>query len=68
MQTLSAATFAKLPKPDVSRRFRDNDPVGRVASLILERGLDFEIQHYNDYRVAMMKEQYGGADRSLFGV
>lgn len=50
VQTLSAATFAKMPKPDVSRRFRDNDPVGRVASLILERALDYEIQHYTDYR------------------
>lgn len=50
VQTLSAATFARLPKPDVSRRFRDNDPVGRVASLILERALDYEISHYTDYR------------------
>lgn len=53
VQTLTAATFAKLPKPDVSRRFKDNDPVGRVASLILERGLDYEIQHYTDYRSAL---------------
>lgn len=53
VQTLQAATFAKLPKPDVSRRFRDNDPVGRVASLILERALDYEIQHYRDYRYAL---------------
>src|SRR4051812_25960603 len=41
VQTLIPATFSKLPQPDVSRRFRDNDPVGRVASLILERALDF---------------------------
>lgn len=53
VQTLSAATFAKLPKPDVARRFRDNDPVGRVAGLILERGLEFEIQHYPDYRATL---------------
>lgn len=53
VQTLSAATFARLPKPDVSRRFRDNDPVGRVASQILERGLDYEIQHYSDYRASL---------------
>ena len=43
VQTLTAATFAKLPKPDVSRRFRDNDPIGRIASLILERALDYEL-------------------------
>ena len=52
-QTLKNANFAKLPKPDVSRRFRDNDPVGRVASLILERALDYEVQHYTDYRATM---------------
>lgn len=50
VQTLSAATFSRIPKPDVSRRFRDNDPVGRVASLILERALDYHIQHYPEYR------------------
>ena len=54
VQTLSAATFAKLPKPDVSRRFKDNDPIGRIASLILERALGYEIEHYSDYR-AMLK-------------
>ena len=53
VQTLVAATFARLPKPDVSRRFRDSDPVGRVASLILERAEDFEIQHYPDYFATM---------------
>lgn len=53
VQTLNAATFAKLPKPDVSRRFKDNDPIGRIASLILERALDYEIQHYKDYRFAL---------------
>lgn len=53
VQTLSAATFARLPKPDVSRRFRDNDPVGRVASLLLERALDYEVQHYPDYRATL---------------
>lgn len=45
IQTIIPAVFSKLPKPDVSRRFRDTDPVGRVASLILERALEFEIDH-----------------------
>lgn len=53
VQTCLPATFARLPKPDVSRRFRDSDPVGRVAALILERALEFEIEHYPDYRSAM---------------
>ncbi len=64
VQTLVPATFSRLPQPDVSRRFRDNDPVGRVASLILERALDFEINHYADYR-ATMKQSV--TDRFLGG-
>lgn len=50
VQTLSAATYARLPQPDVSRRFKDQDPVGRVGALILERALDYDITHYRDYR------------------
>lgn len=53
VQTLVPATFSRLPQPDVSRRFRDSDPVGRVASLLLERALDFEVRHYPDFREAM---------------
>ena len=53
VQTLKAATFSRLPKPDVSRRFKDQDPVGRVASLILERALDYEVNHYPDYRATL---------------
>lgn len=64
VQTLVPATFSRLPQPDVSRRFRDNDPVGRVASLILERSLDFEVQHYPDYRASMKQSVY---DRFLGG-
>ena len=64
VQTLKAATFARLPKPDVSRRFRDNDQVGRVASLLLERALDYEITHYPDYRETLTAALY---DRFLPG-
>ena len=53
VQTIQPAIFARLPRPDVSRRFRDNDPIGRVASMMLERALEFEIEHYGDYKSAM---------------
>ena len=53
VQTITPAIFARLPRPDVSRRFRDNDPVGRVASMMLERALEYEIEHYGDYASAM---------------
>ncbi|MCG3774984.1 MAG: hypothetical protein JW395_1812 [Nitrospira sp.] len=54
VQTLIPAVYARLPKADVSRRFGDNDQVGRVASLLIERACDFEIEHYPDYRATMM--------------
>jgi hypothetical protein len=53
VQTITPAIFARLPRPDVTRRFRDNDPIGRVASMMLERALEYEIQHYGDYKSAM---------------
>ncbi|NCW72459.1 MAG: hypothetical protein EBW12_05555 [Actinobacteria bacterium] len=53
VQTLIPAVYAKLPKADVSRRFGDNDQVSRVASNLIERCLDFEIEHYSDFRSAM---------------
>lgn len=64
VQTLVPATFSRLPQPDVSRRFRDSDPVGRVASLLLERALEFEVRHYPDFRSAM---KYSVLDRFLGG-
>lgn len=64
VQTLIPACFSRLPQPDVSRRFKDNDPVGRVAALILERALDFEVQHYADYRTTMKQSVH---DRFLGG-
>ena len=53
IQTIVPAVFSRLPKPEVTRRYRDNDPVGRVASIILQRSLEFEVEHYPDYRAAM---------------
>ena len=53
VQVIKPAIFARLPRPDVSRRFRDNDPIGRVASMMLERALEYEVEHYHDYRSAM---------------
>ena len=64
VQTLRPAVYAKLPKADISRRFGDNDPVGRVASQLVERALDFEIEHYPDYRSTM---SYCVDDRFLGG-
>ncbi len=64
VQTLIPAVYAKLPKCDCSRRFSDNDPVGRVAALLIERAIDFEIEHYPDFRATM---RHAVEDRFLGG-
>ena len=53
VQTLRPAAYAKKPKPEVSRRYNDQDPVGRAASMILERCLEYEVEHYPDFDSAM---------------
>lgn len=64
VQTLKPAVYAKLPKADISRRFGDNDQVGRVASQILERAIDYEIEHFPTFRSTMA---YSVEDRFLGG-
>lgn len=64
VQTLIPAVYAKLPKAVAQRRFGDNDPVGRVAGQLIERALDYEIEHYPDFRSTM---KYAVEDRFLGG-
>lgn len=64
VQTLIPAVYAKLPKASASRRFGDNDQVGRVAAQLIERALDYEIEHYPDFRATM---RYAVEDRFLGG-
>ena len=40
-QTLQPALYARNPKPDIQRRFKDADPIGRVTSDILERSATY---------------------------
>ena len=42
-ETLAPAIFNSAPIPDVRRRFRDPDPVGKVAAQLLERNLSYAI-------------------------
>lgn len=41
IQTLQPAVLARVPTAVVSRRWKDSDPVGRTASEIVERALNF---------------------------
>ena len=49
IQTLFPAVYSRKPKAQCDRRYKDKDPVGRTAAQILERALQYEIDHYNDY-------------------
>lgn len=41
VETLKPTIYASIPKADVKRRFKDQDPVGRVASTLIERAVDY---------------------------
>ena len=47
VETKRPAIYNSTPRPDVRRRFRDPDPVGKVASNVLERALAFSIDDYD---------------------
>ena len=54
VQTLLPALFARAPKPEVSRRYDDPDPVGKVASIVLERDLEFGLEDDRIERIARL--------------
>jgi hypothetical protein len=43
IQTLGPAVYAKTPEAVVSRRYKDSDPIGRYASEVIERTINFSI-------------------------
>lgn len=47
VKTLQPALYSRRPKPEVVRRYKDEDPVGRTASQILERATAFTLDSYN---------------------
>lgn len=49
IQTLLPALYSRTPKPDIERRFRDKDDLGRISSTVLERAISFFINdHFNE--------------------
>jgi hypothetical protein len=58
IETLAPAVYARTPTAVVSRRWKDGDPVGRVASEVIERALNFQIdvQDFADTMVALRNE------------
>ena len=53
VQVLAPALYGRKPKPEVTRRFKDQDQVGRAAATILERCLSYETECYSDFDSSM---------------
>ncbi len=53
IQTVLPALYGRTPRAQVERRWKDKDPVSRTAATILERALQYEIDHYGDYDFAV---------------
>ncbi len=63
IQTICPALYNQTPKPDVRRRFRDRDPLGKVISEISERALSYTMDAYDFdrfMRLAVKDQQVTG--------
>lgn len=47
VETLKPALYASTPRPQVSRRYKDADPLGRQAAMVMERALEFSVDSYD---------------------
>jgi hypothetical protein len=65
VQTIRPAVFARAPAPVVKRRYDDADPVARVASIMLERTLNFQVETCSSF-VANVRTAL--EDRLLSGI
>jgi hypothetical protein len=53
IQVLFPSLYGRQAKPEVSRRFSDQDPIGRLASTMLERVMEYETTQFADFDNAM---------------
>lgn len=53
IQVMSPSLYGRAAKPDVSRRYMDQDPVGRLASTMLERVIEYEVEQFPDFDATM---------------
>lgn len=59
IQTLGPAVYARPPQCVVSRRYKDSDPVGRYASEVLERAVNYGIDEYDfDDRMKLGRDDF----------
>lgn len=46
-ETLKPALYNSTPRPDVRKRFKDKDPVGRAVAEVLERSVSYTLDAYD---------------------
>lgn len=46
-ETMLPAIYSSVPKPDVRRRYKDADPLGKAVSEIVSRALEFSLDTYD---------------------
>ena len=54
VDTLKSALYFKTPKPRVTRRFKNDDPIGKTIAMVMERGLQYQLDVY-DFDSAVKK-------------
>ena len=59
VQTLIPTLYARTPKPDVQRRYLDQDDTGRYAAEVLERALAYTLQafEFDDVMSAVVEDR-----------
>lgn len=59
IQTLQPAVYSEPPKAQIERRWKDSDPLGRIASQILERATTFSLTSYDfDALLKSIRDDY----------
>lgn len=59
IQTTGPALYAKTPKPEVERRFKDSDPIGRVAAETLQRCTTYSLDMYDfDHTMRSVRDDF----------
>lgn len=53
VQVLTPSLYGRAAKPEVSRRYMDQDRAARLASTMLERVIEYEVEQFPDFDAAM---------------
>lgn len=52
-QVLQSSVYARTPKAQVERRYKDKDPIGKGSSALLERATQYSVNAHQDFDAVM---------------